>query len=175
MIAAQAAIGNTGRTSGVPGMASPTSGTAPGGITRAGLREWHPQASCQGSDLRLFFPGPGGSTHAAKRICSVCGVRAECLEHALVQREDHGVWGGLDEDGRHRLRHQMRKRSGTSHRSGGGSSLTYRDRYGVLGSPDAAAYAQSPPDPRSGARPGSPAATGTTTRPAAGPQLPEQI
>jgi hypothetical protein len=85
------------------------------------------------------------------------------------------VWGGLDEDERRRLRHRTRRRSAASHRPGGGSSLPYRDRYVVPASPDAAAYTQSPPDRRPGARPGSPTVTGTATRLAAGPQPPEQI
>lgn len=31
---------------------------------------------------------------APREICRACPVRLECLEHALTQREDQGMWGG---------------------------------------------------------------------------------
>lgn len=33
----------------------------------------------------------------AKRICSECHVRADCLDYAIRIREPHGIWGGLNE------------------------------------------------------------------------------
>jgi WhiB family redox-sensing transcriptional regulator len=42
-------------------------------------------------------------TLRAKKICSVCPVRVECLKYSIENREAHGVWGGLDERERARL------------------------------------------------------------------------
>ncbi|WP_407672362.1 WhiB family transcriptional regulator [Parafrankia discariae] len=36
-----------------------------------------------------------GRPREAKRICSGCEVRAECLEYALENDERFGIWGGL--------------------------------------------------------------------------------
>lgn len=41
---------------------------------------------------------------AAKRVCDGCPVRAECAAHALQANEEYGVWGGLSEHDRVRLR-----------------------------------------------------------------------
>ena len=35
--------------------------------------------------------------HRAKNICKTCGVRRDCLEYALRIREQHGIWGGMNE------------------------------------------------------------------------------
>ena len=40
----------------------------------------------------------------AKEICGACAVRLECLNYALQIREQHGVWGGLNEEERRQLR-----------------------------------------------------------------------
>ena len=47
--------------------------------------------------LDLFFPDRGAPTAPAKRICQMCPVRADCLEHALTKPEMFGVWGGTSE------------------------------------------------------------------------------
>lgn len=59
---------------------------------------------CAQTDPELFFPEKGGSTREAKRICGRCGVKAECLEYALAHDERFGIWGGLSERERRRLR-----------------------------------------------------------------------
>jgi WhiB family redox-sensing transcriptional regulator len=33
----------------------------------------------------------------AKAICAQCSVREPCLEMAIRIREQHGIWGGLNE------------------------------------------------------------------------------
>ena len=38
----------------------------------------------------------------AKKICASCPVIAACREHALVNSELYGVWGGMTEAERHR-------------------------------------------------------------------------
>lgn len=66
--------------------------------------DWQERALCAQTDPEAFFPEKGGSTREAKRICSGCEVRAECLEYALAQDERFGIWGGLSERERCRLR-----------------------------------------------------------------------
>ncbi len=66
--------------------------------------EWRQEALCAETDPEAFFPEKGGSTREAKRVCSVCSVRAECLESALENDVRFGFWGGLSERERRRLR-----------------------------------------------------------------------
>ena len=65
---------------------------------------WQADSLCAQTDPEAFFPEKGGSTREAKRICSGCEVRAECLEYALANDERFGIWGGLSERERRRLR-----------------------------------------------------------------------
>ncbi len=66
--------------------------------------QWQDQALCAQTDPEAFFPEKGGSTREAKRICQSCEVRAECLEYALEHDERFGIWGGLSERERRRLK-----------------------------------------------------------------------
>ncbi|AXH69480.1 WhiB family transcription factor [Mycobacterium phage Mantra] len=55
---------------------------------------WRDLARCAEVDPEVFFPEKGKSAKPAKRICSRCEVRVECLEFALANRENYGVFGG---------------------------------------------------------------------------------
>ena len=65
---------------------------------------WQDQANCMGVDPDLFFPERGASTREAKEVCRGCVVRLDCLEYALDSAEKFGIWGGLSERERRRLR-----------------------------------------------------------------------
>jgi WhiB family transcriptional regulator, redox-sensing transcriptional regulator len=67
---------------------------------------WQDHANCLGVDPDLFFPERGASTREAKEVCRGCVVRAECLEFALQNGEKFGIWGGLSERERRRIRRQ---------------------------------------------------------------------
>lgn len=69
-------------------------------------RGWQDAANCLGVDPDLFFPERGASTREAKEVCKGCVVRGECLEYALANGEKFGIWGGLSERERRRLRRQ---------------------------------------------------------------------
>lgn len=69
-------------------------------------RGWQDEANCLGVDPDLFFPERGASTREAKEVCKGCVVRGECLEYALANGEKFGIWGGLSERERRRLRRQ---------------------------------------------------------------------
>ena len=77
--------------------------------TDAGAAAWRQDALCAETDPEAFFPEKGGSTREAKRVCVGCSVRAECLEFALADDERFGIWGGLSERERRRLRLQRRE------------------------------------------------------------------
>ena len=65
--------------------------------------EWMARGNCAHSDPSVFFPSDGVGVEVARRICATCPVKSECLEHALVHRIDHGVWGGASERERRRI------------------------------------------------------------------------
>ncbi|MER7764420.1 WhiB family transcriptional regulator [Streptomyces sp. NPDC097619] len=73
---------------------------------RLPLREddgpWHADAVCRRDEAALFFAPSKEPTaarlsreEAAKRVCARCPVMVACREHALLQPEPYGVWGGL--------------------------------------------------------------------------------
>lgn len=68
--------------------------------------DWHDRANCLGVDPDLFFPERGASTREAKEVCRGCEVRHDCLEFALQNGEKFGIWGGLSERERRRIRRQ---------------------------------------------------------------------
>jgi WhiB family transcriptional regulator, redox-sensing transcriptional regulator len=68
---------------------------------------WQEHALCAQTDPEAFFPEKGGSTREAKKVCTVCDVRADCLAYALEHDERFGIWGGLSE----RERRRMKKRA----------------------------------------------------------------
>jgi len=80
--------------------------------TASGLEGWRHKAACKGAQAGLFFqPSQFERKHerlareqAAKSICARCPVREQCLAFALAAREAHGVWGGLNEVERRKLR-----------------------------------------------------------------------
>jgi WhiB family redox-sensing transcriptional regulator len=69
-----------------------------------GETEWQDQALCAQVDPELFFVEKGGTARPAKRICRECPVRAECLEYALESDQGFGIWGGLSERERRRMK-----------------------------------------------------------------------
>jgi WhiB family redox-sensing transcriptional regulator len=79
---------------------------------------WRSRGACVSADPDLFFPiSPGGASQRqvaqAKAVCARCGVRAECLAFAVETRQAHGVWGGLAEEERARLRRSLRGPDGS--------------------------------------------------------------
>ena len=70
---------------------------------------WRVDAACADKHPDMFFPGRGGATEPAKRVCAGCPVKADCLDHALRHREVFGIWAGTSERERRVLRRQYRQ------------------------------------------------------------------
>ena len=70
---------------------------------------WQHYALCGEVGGDVFFPAKGESCGPAKRICRACGVREPCLEYALGRDGLQGVWGGMSERERRRLKRQQRQ------------------------------------------------------------------
>jgi len=88
---------------GVPGVRRPAPAEE-----EENLLAWQTDALCAQTDPEAFFPEKGGSTRDAKKICTSCDVRSECLEYALQNDERFGIWGGLSE----RERRKLKRRAG---------------------------------------------------------------
>lgn len=78
-----------------------------------GLRtEWMGRAACHNVSPDIFFPNSDKDpkTEAAKKVCQGCEVRVECLDYALKNHIEHGVWGGCSEQERIDLRRGLANR-----------------------------------------------------------------
>jgi len=55
------------------------------------------RGACRDVDSAVFDDEPGdeAAEAVARRVCSACPVRLECLTLALGSRQLDGIWGGL--------------------------------------------------------------------------------
>ncbi len=84
--------------------------------------DWMATGSCREEPPARFFPSDGVGVDVARRICATCPVQERCLEYALAQRIDHGVWGGTSERERRRILKRRRMESAASSSSGSAST-----------------------------------------------------
>jgi WhiB family redox-sensing transcriptional regulator len=70
--------------------------------------DWMTDDKCRELPPETFFPSDGVGVDSARRICVDCPVKAPCLEYAIENHIDHGVWGGTSERERRRLARQRR-------------------------------------------------------------------
>jgi WhiB family transcriptional regulator, redox-sensing transcriptional regulator len=66
------------------------------------------EPACKGMDTNMFFPKVGESAEKAKAVCATCPIQEPCREHA-IEAEKWGLWGGLAERERRRIRYQRRR------------------------------------------------------------------
>ena len=69
---------------------------------------WMMEGACREHPAETFFPSDGVGVAVARRICADCPVKAPCLDYALDNRIEHGVWGGTSERGRRLMARQRR-------------------------------------------------------------------
>lgn len=65
---------------------------------------WTEHAACADMGPDIFFDGTTRSNREAKAVCADCPVKQACLNHAMAVPERFGIWGGLDERQRRRMR-----------------------------------------------------------------------
>jgi WhiB family redox-sensing transcriptional regulator len=70
--------------------------------------EWMAEGNCREYAPSMFFPSDGVGVEVARRICATCPVKEPCLEYALRNGIDHGVWGGASERERRRIARRRR-------------------------------------------------------------------
>lgn len=75
---------------------------------------WQDDGACLGKDPNLWFNEEEvvkeqrlWMEREAKRQCFACPVRMECLQYALLRREDFGTWGGYNSEELRRLRRTL--------------------------------------------------------------------
>lgn len=90
---------------------------------------WRVQARCRGVPTNLFFPAAGDMAAAreAKAICAACPVRVACRDYAVDRGQREGIWGGVGEYTRRRLR-RARKAASTRPGRRRDSTRPVRDR-----------------------------------------------
>lgn len=71
-----------------------------------GETDWQERGDCRGVNPDLFFPERGAPSGPGKDVCDKCPVQQECLSYALFNGEKFGIWGGLSERERQRIRRQ---------------------------------------------------------------------
>lgn len=72
---------------------------------------WMSQGNCRQYDPSTFFPSDGVGVDRARAICKTCPVIDNCLEYALDEHIEHGVWGGCSERERRRILKRRRELS----------------------------------------------------------------
>ncbi len=70
--------------------------------------DWMARGKCRDVPPAVFFPSDGLGVQAAQKVCEGCPVTQACLDYALVNRIDHGVWGGCSERERRRILRRRR-------------------------------------------------------------------
>jgi WhiB family redox-sensing transcriptional regulator len=69
---------------------------------------WMARGKCKDQPPDQFFPSDGVGVEVARRICADCPVKSPCLEYAMANHIDHGVWGGTSERERRRIARRRR-------------------------------------------------------------------
>lgn len=66
--------------------------------------------ACNGLDPEVFYPEEDNAdlVEIAKQICNVCPIRVACLEQAISQAEEFGIWGGLTKSERLTIIHKRK-------------------------------------------------------------------
>ena len=83
--------------------------TTPQSFADRSYSRWQDSAACLSTDPEAFFPERGHSPNDAKKVCLSCDVKAKCLDYALANNEQFGIWGGTTEDERKKLKSNARR------------------------------------------------------------------
>lgn len=92
--------------------------------------EWQKEAPCSAFDPEFFFDHAERDPDVeqiAKDVCATCPVRQKCLDRAMLNDEQYGIWGGLNPAERTRHRAAWERNMG-----GRGVVRAMRERNGIL-------------------------------------------
>ena len=84
-------------TTGIAGMAAAL-------LPLEGDTSWRGDGACRWYPTDWWFPVSEQASAVALDICETCPVLLECMDYGLAHPSLHGVWGGLSENQRHRIR-----------------------------------------------------------------------
>lgn len=71
---------------------------------------WFEKARCSPANSVTFFPERGNPPRFPRALCRMCPIQEQCLEWSLtVPIRLHGIYGGIGEKERNRLRSERRK------------------------------------------------------------------
>jgi WhiB family redox-sensing transcriptional regulator len=73
--------------------------------------DWREAAKCKDNTEIEFFPEKGSTGIQAKKFCAGCRVTEQCLDYALKNDIEFGVWGGLSAIQRHHLSRRLARQS----------------------------------------------------------------
>jgi WhiB family transcriptional regulator, redox-sensing transcriptional regulator len=65
------------------------------------LGDWRTRAGCLTADPDLFFSSDPADIAQARQVCAGCPVMRQCHARAEANKEEFGVWAGIDRDLRH--------------------------------------------------------------------------
>lgn len=73
------------------------------------IPEWMTRASCAEIPADLWYPEKGANQYVSnvKAVCGRCPVKRQCLDLALANGENEGIWGGLTVKERRQLRREQ--------------------------------------------------------------------
>jgi WhiB family redox-sensing transcriptional regulator len=70
-------------------------------------QNWRAEGLCSSSNPDLWFSVGAIEHKHAKNICRACPVQSQCLRYAMEAPVEHGIWGGLTERERRRVRRKQ--------------------------------------------------------------------
>lgn len=73
------------------------------------MENWKTQARCLDADPDIFFPPEGVNIREARAVCATCPVQEQCLEYAIRNHIEYGVWGGMSVRQREILARKMNR------------------------------------------------------------------
>lgn len=76
--------------------------------------KWMKRGACRGNPPDIWHPDDEDRNaqiayRTARTICDACPVKEDCLEYALANNIDHGMWGGHTPRERRRIRRRRRR------------------------------------------------------------------
>ena len=64
------------------------------------INAWREKRACAGMATANFFPQTRGIAKKTIAVCDECPVKWDCLNYAVINGIEHGIWGGTTESQR---------------------------------------------------------------------------